>query len=109
MEKIPVDVGKLQIGPMYPKDSILAPIFDKLMKTLSESGVLSKMEERWLPKLTDEVCGDLEGAPPEPIDFFTVKSLFLILISGMAISVAVASYEKCKKILTTKAEIDCTT
>ena len=63
------------LGWMYPKNSMLQPLFDQYMKQLHEHGILSKIfhtKEKSCP--TD---------PTIQISFDFVKILFLILCIGI--------------------------
>lgn len=83
------DVTDTAQGWMYPKNSILQPMFDKFMLELAENGVLENIESTFFRKST---CPDTQAFIEIDIDF--VKLLFALLSCGIAIAIFVLIWEK---------------
>ena len=74
---------------MYPKNSILQPMFDKFILQLNQNGVLKRIHEFY--QTTKDLCID-EGYPHTGYDIIGI--LFLTLASGIMIGVLVVLIEK---------------
>ena len=90
---IPLGIDILKVGPMYPFDSILTPIFNSVAQNLVESGAIRKMVKRNLP-LLEQHCNDQTGSGPDPVDFDLVWVFFRILLGGGVSSFLVVALEK---------------
>ena len=82
---------------MYPKDSMLSPLFDHFTFDLSSKGLISKLREDYLPEL--ETC---ESKTFNPVNLSLVKILFYFLAIGILFSVIISIIEKCKGLRTDK-------
>ena len=69
---------------MYPKNSILQPLFDKLMLEVSEAGVVEQIQQTFHKKTT---CTEAQEFTEIGIDF--VKVLFMLLCCGVVTSLIV--------------------
>lgn len=83
------DVKDITQGWMYPKNSILQPMFDKFMLELTENGVLEQIESTFFRKAT---CPDTQEFTE--IDFDFVKLLFTLLSCGIVVAIIVLIWEK---------------
>ncbi|XP_069182152.1 probable glutamate receptor [Procambarus clarkii] len=68
-----------------PKGSPLLPVFNRLVLEMQSSGVLRKLQEDWAPRNMDN-CNQLHT---EPIQLKILFTVYLVLCSGMVISVLV--------------------
>ena len=80
-------------GWMYPKNSILQPMFDKIMLKLYQNGVMEKLKEKYLPK---PICNKQKSYPQ--VDFEFTKLIFFILFFGAISSVFLCIGEKILKV-----------
>ena len=76
-------------GWMYPKNSILQPMFDKFILQLNQNGVLKRLHEFYQP--TEDLCID-EGYPHTGYDIIGI--LFVTLASGIMLGIFVVLIEK---------------
>ena len=81
------------VGWMYPKDSMLQPMFDRFMRQLYRNGVIYKINNKYLQK--QAVCKD-DGYPRTGFDVIGI--LFLVLLIGISTSIIVAIVEKIIKL-----------
>ena len=79
------------VGWMYPKDSMLQPMFDRFMRQLYRNGVIYKINNKYLQK--EAVCKD-DGYPQTGFDVIGI--LFLVLLIGISTAIILALYEKIK-------------
>ena len=90
--KIPMkEFRTATVGWMYPKNSMLQPIFDRFMKKLYRNGVIYKINTKYLQ--IGSICKD-EGYPQAGFDVIGV--LFLVLLTGISSSIILAIVEKLK-------------
>ena len=90
--KIPMEEFRTTtVGWMYPKNSMLQPLFDRFMKKLYSNGVIYKINMKYLKK--ESICGD--GGYPQA-GFDVIGVLFLILLIGISFSMILAIIEKMK-------------
>ena len=90
--KIPMEEFRTTtVGWMYPKNSMLQPIFDRFMKKLYHNGVIYKINTKYLQ--IGSICKN-EGYPQAGFDVIGV--LFLVLLIGISSSMILAIIEKMK-------------
>jgi len=77
-------------GWMYPKGSILQPLFDRYMEDLTEKGVVEQIRQTFFKK---PPCTSSQDFTEIGFDF--VKTLFVILCSGMVTAIIVSLAERC--------------
>lgn len=78
-------------GWMYPKNSILRPLFDQYFDELSEKGILDRILKTY--QVPNQNCED-EGFMP--VDFCFVSFLFILLSLGACLALIFFSIEMCK-------------
>ena len=76
-------------GWMYPKNSILQPMFDKIMLKLYQNGVMESLKKKYFPK---PICNKQKTYPQ--VDFEFTKLIFIILLFGIISSVSFCIGEK---------------
>ena len=76
-------------GWMYPKNSLLQPLFDQYMLELYQTGIVQRIEKS---HTFEKFCE--EGSGYIMISFGFVKILFIVLSIGVSISIVIALYEK---------------
>ena len=81
-------------GWMYPKNSLLQPLFDQYMLELYQTGIVQKIEKK---HTIETFC--TEGNGYIMISFGFVKILFIVLSVGVSISVIIALFEKLSRSL----------
>ena len=81
-------------GWMYPKNSLLQPLFDQYMLELYQTGIVKKIEKK---HTIETFC--TEGNGYIMISFGFVKILFIVLSVGVSISVIIALFEKLSRSL----------
>ena len=74
---------------MYPKNSILQPIFSKYFLELYQKGIIQKMREEFFVK---PICDQHRSY--DSVNFTFVQVLFMILASGSIMAIFVSIYEK---------------
>ena len=90
--KIPMkEFRTATVGWMYPKNSMLQPIFDRFMKKLYRNGVIYKINTKYLQ--IGSIC-KIEGYPQAGFDVIGV--LFFVLLVGILSSMILAIFEKLK-------------
>ena len=82
-------------GWMYPKNSLLQPLFDQYMLELYQTGIVQRIEKS---HTFEKFCGE-EGNGYIMISFGFVKILFIVLSVGVSISVIIALFEKLSRSL----------
>ena len=76
-------------GWMYPKNSLLQPLFDQYMLELYQTGIVQKIEKSYT---FEKFCEEENGYIMINFDF--VKILFIVLSVGVSTSIIIALYEK---------------
>ena len=76
-------------GWMYPKNSILQPMFDQFILQLNRNGVLKRLHEFYQP--TEDLCIE-EGYPHTGYDIIGI--LFVTLASGIMLGIFILLIEK---------------
>ena len=74
---------------MYPKNSILQPMFDKFMLDLNEKGIIKRIEDMFSNK---KICKESNDYQQMTFDY--VKILFALLILGLISAILIGIYEK---------------
>lgn len=75
---------------MYPRNSMLKPIFDRAMLEMDETGILDQIIDKYLSN-ADELCHNNELIQ---IDFSFVAIGFVVLGAGVGLSMIVMAIEK---------------
>ena len=90
--KIPMEEFRTTtVGWMYPKNSMLQPMFDRFMKKLYSNGVIYKIKIKYLKK--ESICKD-DVYPQSGFDVIGI--LFLVLLIGIILSMILVIIEKMK-------------
>ena len=78
-------------GWMFPKDSILQPMFDRYKLKLYQNGIMQKLQETFLhmPK-----CNN--GQPFVQVNFDFVAMIFHVLVVGSILAIIIGIGEKIK-------------
>ena len=76
-------------GWVYPKNSLLQPLFDKYMLKLYQNGIINRIEDF---HTTRKYCTENNGYLI--IQFGFVKILFILLLIGISTSLIIGLYEK---------------
>lgn len=84
-------------GWMFPKNSILQPMFDKYKLKLYQNGVIKKLHETFLPM---PKCNHEQ--PFFPVNFDFVAMIFYVLIMGSILAIIIGIGEKMKAIFLNK-------
>ena len=86
-------------GWMFPKNSILQPMFDKYKLKLYQNGVIKKLQETFLqmPK-----CNN--GKPFVQVNFDFVAMIFHVLVVGSMLAIIIGIGEKIKARIVKKGD-----
>ena len=84
------EIPATSIGWLFPKNSILKPLFDWFYRRKREHGVVQKLYEE---SFKDKI-GCSADAPFNSIDIQIVALLFLVLSVGIVLAVIMLSFEK---------------
>ena len=86
---VTVEAGN-KVGLLYPKHSILTPMFNYWTKRMAESGALRRLEEAYIPRMNFRCIPSLM---PEAISYTLVGFVFAILCGGASASILVVASE----------------
>ena len=81
-------------GWMYPKHSLLQPLFDQYMLELYQTGIVQRIEKS---HTIQNFCGEGDGYIR--ISFGFVEILFIVLSVGVSTAIIIALCEKLSQIL----------
>ena len=76
-------------GWIYPKNSLLQPLFDKYMLKLYQNGIIKRIEDFHTAR---KYCNENNGYLI--IQFGFVKILFILLLIGISTALLIGLYEK---------------
>ena len=83
------DIPPMRQGWIFPKHSILQPIFDEYMVEILKGGIYDRMKTNY--GSANEIC---ETRGMVPIDINFVAILFIILAAGIILSILLFILEK---------------
>ena len=82
----------MQLGWFFPKNSVLAPLFNRYMLELSERGLIQGIRNKYVSPL--DKCKALEFSP---VNFSLVRILFIVLTFGIIIACVISTIERLLK------------
>ena len=86
------EIEETQIGWLFPKNSILKPLFEWFYRRNRENGVIQKLYDLHLKDKTNIQCSD--DKPFNQIDIHTVALLFGLLAIGVVMAIMTFAMEK---------------
>ena len=75
---------------VLPKGSPLLPFFNHALNKLRQSGTLHRIKEKWMNKDIPLKC---ESNPLEPISFYKIISVVVLLLFGFATATIIFVFE----------------
>lgn len=91
-----MNLGGGRIGWMYPKNSMLRPLFDKFLVTQDETGVEQSIRMKYFEPPLGECSGDT-GSETSVIGYDLVINFFFFLIIGSVGAIVIAGIERLTK------------
>ena len=85
------DIKPKTVGWMYPKGSVLQPLFDSYWLKLYQNGVIEKLYQRFLPP---PICPNKDSY--YEVNFEFAGMIFYLLILGLLLAIIVGIGEKIK-------------
>lgn len=86
-----IDIKAKTVGWMYPKGSVLQPLFDRYWLKLYQNGILENLYKRFLPP---PICPTNE--PYFGVNFEFAGMIFYLLLLGTFLAIIVGMGEKIK-------------
>lgn len=85
------EFGRSQVAWMYPKNSILQPLFDDFFNQLKEKGIKARADIT-----SEKFCNTLEMIP---VDVGFTSLIFMIMGLGIVASILTLLAEHCSKLI----------